>query len=145
MLYRRFPGCRKRRSAHTTSHGRCQVRQEWLATPVSSKIGQLGRYRDGRVLLVSGGDKGTTSTKAKVRRRNQPATVDEMKRLNISLVLHGPTVVHLHPTRIPDNSGAAARRIRSGLAFTVSSERGGHASWLIQAMFPKPSLGVICS
>ncbi|GLH48612.1 hypothetical protein RS3R2_22970 [Pseudomonas lactis] len=57
------------------------MRQEWLATPVSSKIGQLGRYRDGRVLLVSGGDKGTTSTKAKVRRRNQPATVDEMKRL----------------------------------------------------------------
>ena len=121
MLYRRFPGCRKRRSAHTTSHGRCQVRQEWLATPVSSKTCQLGRYRDGRVLLVSGGDKGTTSTKAKVRRRNQPATVDEMKRLNISLVLHGPTVVHLHPTRIPDNSGAAARRIRSGLAFTVFS------------------------
>jgi len=29
--------------------------------------------------------------------------------------------VHLHPTRIPDNSGAAARRIRSGLAFTVFS------------------------
>ena len=80
----------------------------------------MGRYRDGRVLLVSGGDKGTTSTKAKVRRRNQPATVDEMKRL-ISLMLHGPTVVHLHPTRIPDNSGAAARRIRSGLAFTVYS------------------------
>ena len=81
----------------------------------------MGQYRDGRVLLVSGGDKGTTSTKAKVRRRNQPATVDEMKRLNISLVLHSPTVVHLHPTRIPDNSGAAARRIRSGLAFTVFS------------------------
>lgn len=121
MLYRRFPGCRKRRSAHTTSHGRCQVRQEWLATPVSSKACQLGGHRDGRVLLVSGGDKGTTSTKAKVRRRNQPTTVDEMKRLNISLVLHGPTVVHLHPTRIPDNSGAAARRIRSGLAFTVFS------------------------
>ena len=59
--------------------------------------------------------------KHSVRRRNQPATVDEMKRLNISLVLHGPTVVHLHPTRIPDNSGAAARRIRSGLAFTVFS------------------------
>jgi len=36
-------------------------------------------------------------------------------------VLHSPTVVHLHPTRIPDNSGAAARRIRSGLAFTVFS------------------------
>ena len=47
--------------------------------------------------------------------------MDEMKRLYISLVLHGPTVVHLHPTRIPDNSGAAARRIRSGLAFTVYS------------------------
>jgi hypothetical protein len=45
MLYRRFPGCRKRRSAHTTSHGRCQVRQGWLATPVSSDVGtsRLGR------------------------------------------------------------------------------------------------------
>ena len=117
---------------------------------MSSKIGQLGRYRDGRVLLVSGGDKGTTSTKAKVRRRNQPATVDEMKRLNISLVLHGPTVVHLHPTRIPDNSGAAARRIRSGLAFTVFSNGEStlmatqdwvKAVWLapslFQALFPK--------
>jgi len=52
MLYRRFPGCRKRRSAHTTSHGRCQVRQEWLATPVSSNTGQLGWYRDLRVLLA---------------------------------------------------------------------------------------------
>ncbi|AHF68626.1 hypothetical protein PCH70_34740 [Pseudomonas cichorii JBC1] len=37
-----------------------------------------------------------------------------------SLVLHSPMVVHLHPTRIPDNSGAAVRRIRSGLAFTAS-------------------------
>jgi len=27
MLYRRFPGCRKRRSAHTTYLGRCQGAQ----------------------------------------------------------------------------------------------------------------------
>jgi hypothetical protein len=47
-----------------------------------------------------------------------------MKRLDQSLLLHSPAVVHLHPTRIPDNSGAAARRIRSGLAFTVSSGKG---------------------
>ena len=42
MLYRRFPGYRKRRSAHTTSHGRCQVRQELLATPVYSEVRPLG-------------------------------------------------------------------------------------------------------
>ena len=53
MLYRRFPGYRKRRSAHTTSHGRCQVRQEQLATPVSSEARpQGGRSRDLRFLLA---------------------------------------------------------------------------------------------
>ena len=137
MLYRRFPGCRKRRSAHTTSHGRCQVRQEQLATPVSSEVRPMGA-KSRLTLPACCGD----LSKHSVRRRNQPATVDEMKRLNISLVLHSPTVVHLHPTRIPDNSGAAARRIRSGLAFTVSSKRGVHASWLIKAMFPKHSLEI---
>ena len=33
MLYRRFPGCRKRRSAHTTSHGRCQGAQRVACHP----------------------------------------------------------------------------------------------------------------
>jgi len=33
MLYRRFPGCRKRRSAHTTSHGRCQGAQRVAGPP----------------------------------------------------------------------------------------------------------------
>ncbi len=56
-----------------------------------------------------------------------------------SLVLHSPMVVRLHPTRIPDNSGAAARRIRSGLAFTAIFDREGRASWL-EALFPKHSL-----
>ena len=43
--------------------------------------------------------------------------------LRLDAVLHGPTVVHLHPTRIPDNrvlpraesaTGCIYRRLRSG-------------------------------
>lgn len=33
MLYRRFPGCRKRRSAHTTFHDRCQGAQRVASHP----------------------------------------------------------------------------------------------------------------
>ena len=83
------------------------MRREWLAIPVSSDCDQLGRDRDVRVLLA-------VVTKAplkqkSVRRRNQPSVADVMKRLEKGPMLHSPTVVHLHPTRIPDNSGAAAR------------------------------------
>lgn len=48
-------------------------------------------------------------------------------------------VVRLHPARIPDNSGAAARRIRNGLAFTAVFDREDRAS-LLEALFPKHSL-----
>jgi len=63
-----------------------------------------------------------------------------MKRLE-SLVLHSPMVVRLYPTRIPDNSGAAARRIRSGLAFTAIFD-GKVARHGLRRWFPKLWLGV---
>ena len=88
---------------------------------MSNYAGQRGQGSDGRLLLAG-------VTQALVQ--EEESTIGS-GRDNASSKATQSEVVHLHPTRIPDNSGAAARRIRSGLAFTVSSEGGGHASWLI--------------
>jgi len=53
-------------------------------------------------------------------------------------VLHGPRAVHLHPARIPDNSGAAARWIRNGLHFSpLQLLHWRH--WCPRQVFPKHS------
>ena len=91
MLYRRFPGCRKRRSAHTTSHGRCQGAQRVAgptpcrATFGTSRLPSLPLSRR-RVLFAAVPTRprwlriGIRINQAglvhSVRRRNQPSAVD---------------------------------------------------------------------
>lgn len=95
MLYRRFPGCRKRRSAHTTSHGRCQGAQRVAGPPPcratfgTSRLPSLPLSRR-RVLFaaVPRGPCGIcrdiridirinpAGLVHSVRRRNQPSAVD---------------------------------------------------------------------
>ncbi len=91
MLYRRFPGCRKRRSAHTTSHGRCQGAQRVARPPPcratfgTSRLPSLPLSRR-RVLFAAVPTRprwlriGIRINQAglvhSVRRRNQPSAVD---------------------------------------------------------------------
>ncbi len=91
MLYRRFPGCRKRRSAHTTSHGRCQGAQRVAGPPPcratfgTSRLPSLPLSRR-RVLFAAVPTRprwlriGIRINQAglvhSVRRRNQPSAVD---------------------------------------------------------------------
>ena len=172
MLYRRFPGCRKRRSAHTTSHGRCQGAQRVAGHPVSNDIRHqpvaqpavVATTRPVLRCLAAGVVEPSTSSRclglprciaiarrslattgrgalpgkpwhSKVNPRTTvqatctqsgggisrgPWTLSGCLRSPGPLarpawgwwpdaVLHGPRSVHLHPARIPDSSGAAAR------------------------------------
>lgn len=91
MLYRRFPGCRKRRSAHTTSHGRCQGAQRVAGPPPcratfgTSRLSSLPLSRR-RVLFAAVPTRprwfriviriNQAGLVHSVRRRNQPSAVD---------------------------------------------------------------------
>lgn len=85
MLYRRFPGCRKRRSAHTTSHGRCQGAQRVANHP---RVGDVRHQPVAQpavvattrpvaaVLWACGIGINLAGLVHSVRRRNQPSAVD---------------------------------------------------------------------
>ena len=90
MLYRRFPGCRKRRSAHTTSHGRCQGAQRVANHP---RVGDVRHQPVAQPAVVAttrpvccGANKAPVASNGyrinqaglvhSVRRRNQPSAVD---------------------------------------------------------------------
>lgn len=105
MLYRRFPGCRKRRSAHTTSHGRCQGAQRVAgptpcrATFGTSRLPSLPLSRR-RVLFAAVPTRprwlriGIRINQAglvhSVRRRNQPSAVDARRHLFRTLSARQP-------------------------------------------------------
>ena len=107
MLYRRFPGCRKRRSAHTTSHGRCQGAQR-MAGPSpcraafgTSRLPSLPLSRR-RVLFAAVPTRprwlriviriNQAGLMHSVRRRNQPSAVDARRRLFRTLSAHPPLI-----------------------------------------------------
>lgn len=105
MLYRRFPGCRKRRSAHTTSHGRCQGAQRVAGPPPcratfgTSRLPSLPLSRR-RVLFAAVPTRprwlriGIRINQAglvhSVRRRNQPSAVDARRHLFRTLSARQP-------------------------------------------------------
>jgi len=107
MLYRRFPGCRKRRSAHTTSHGRCQGAQRVAGPPPcratfgTSRLPSLPLSRR-RVLFAAVPTRprwlriGIRINQAglvhSVRRRNQPSAVDARGHLFRTLSARQPSV-----------------------------------------------------
>ena len=106
MLYRRFPGCRKRRSAHTTSHGRCQGAQRVAGPPPcratfgTSRLPSLPLSRR-RVLFAAVPTRprwlriGIRINQAglvhSVRRRNQPSAVDA-RRASVQDLIRSPAV-----------------------------------------------------
>ena len=105
MLYRRFPGCRKRRSAHTTSHGRCQGAQRVVNHPrVERRSAPAGcpacRCRDDAScfaavptrprrlrIVIRINQAGLVHS---VRRRNQPSAVDAQGHLFRTLSARQP-------------------------------------------------------
>lgn len=151
MLYRRFPGCRKRRAAHTTSHGRCQGAQRVAGPPPcrrtfgTSRLPSLPLSRR-RVLFAAVPTRprwfrmGIRINQAglvhSVRRRNQPSAVDArgicytVRGLCIS-TLHVSLIIRVLP-RAESATGCIFRQLRMG-ADAITYPR---------QVFPKHSPGV---
>lgn len=124
MLYRRFPGCRKRRSAHTTVHGRCQGAQRVAGHPRVQRRSAPAGYPacrgrdDASCLLRCQKDLWYPNQPYRPRALSQEeeSTVGRGRPRGIcpgpgpligqtrgrwpDAVLHGPRAVHLHPARI---------------------------------------------
>lgn len=124
MLYRRFPGCRKRRSAHTTAHGRCQGAQRVAGHPRVQRRSAPAGYPacrgrdDASCLLRCQKDLWYPNQPYRPRALSQEeeSTVGRGRPRGIcpgpgpligqtrgrwpDAVLHGPRAVHLHPARI---------------------------------------------
>lgn len=166
MLYRRFPGCRKRRSAHTTFHDRCQGAQRVAGHPrVWRRSAPAGcpacRGRDDASCVVVPKDQSSFSNVIRinrtglvhsVRRRNQPVVRGRRKGVCsgpcpsiarsvgrwMDAVPHGPRAVHLHPARIPENSVLPRAESATGCIFRQPGCRAGAITYPRQ-VFPKHS------
>lgn len=112
MLYRRFPGCRKRRSAHTTSHGRCQGAQRVAGPPPcratfgTSRLPSLPLSRR-RVLFCCGANKAPEASNCYPNQPSGPGALSQEEESTFSRGRPGASVQDL--IRSPAVSGLVGR------------------------------------